>query len=65
MSQLVYVYAIAAPRPDITLSGIGGHAVRWIQEGDVQAAVSDVPEDEFRFVVPEGVDVVTAPSGGA
>src|SRR5437867_2103310 len=25
----------------------------------------DVPEDEFRFVVPEGVDVVTAPSGGA
>ncbi len=23
----------------------------------------DVPDDEFRFVVPEGVDVVTAPSG--
>jgi len=47
VSQLVYVYAIAAPRPDITLSGIGGQAVRWIREGDVQAAVSGVPADEF------------------
>ena len=25
----------------------------------------DLPEDEFRFVVPDGVDVVSAPSGGA
>ncbi len=25
---------------------------------------AEIPEDEFRFVVPPGVDVVTAPSGG-
>jgi Gas vesicle synthesis protein GvpL/GvpF len=47
VTDLVYVYAIVAAAPAIRLQGINGMPVRSIVEGDLMAAVSDVPEDEF------------------
>jgi Gas vesicle synthesis protein GvpL/GvpF len=50
VTPLVYVYALApisVAATDGTISGIGGERIRWITEGDLQAAVSDVPEEEF------------------
>jgi hypothetical protein len=47
-SQLVYLYAvIAAPPPEAAIQGIDGGAVRWITEGGLTGAVSDVPTREF------------------
>ena len=47
MSDLVYLYAVA-PRPVAgQLAGIDGRPVRWIVDGDLAAAVSDVPAEEF------------------
>jgi Gas vesicle synthesis protein GvpL/GvpF len=47
VSPLVYVYAIAASQQESPIRGIGGSAVRWIGEGELYAAASDVREDEF------------------
>lgn len=47
MSSLVYVYAIAPSQPERAVRGIGGERVRWIREGQLLAAASDVPDEEF------------------
>jgi hypothetical protein len=47
VTDLVYVYAILAAPPAIRLQGLNDRPVRSIVEGDLVAAVSDVPEEEF------------------
>jgi hypothetical protein len=48
VSDLVYLYAVLlAPPPDEAIEGIDGRRVRWISEGQLTAAVSDVPAAEF------------------
>jgi hypothetical protein len=44
---LVYVYAILADRVDLSIDGIDLQPVRWVQHGNLAAAVSDVPVAEF------------------
>jgi hypothetical protein len=44
---LVYVYAVLAEPWAGELTGINGQPVRWIIEGGLTAAVSDVPIEEF------------------
>jgi len=44
---LVYLYAILGRPVDLEASGIGGQRVRWIEDSDLTAAVSDVQADEF------------------
>lgn len=45
--DLVYVYAVL-PRPlAAELHGIDGRRVRWVLQGELAAAVSDVPEADF------------------
>jgi gas vesicle protein GvpL/GvpF len=47
-TDLVYLYAIlAAPAPNAELRGIDERPVRWLNEHDLVAAVSDVPPAEF------------------
>jgi hypothetical protein len=47
VTSLVYVYAIL-PRPVAThVTGIDDRPVRWIEQGQLAAAVSDVPALEF------------------
>lgn len=47
MSPLVYVYAVL-PRPVASqVKGIGGQPVRWVEQNDLAAAVSDVAEEDF------------------
>ena len=47
MTALIYVYAVL-PEPVVgALSGIDARPVRWIAEGTLAAAVSEVPSDEF------------------
>src|SRR5690242_6029579 len=45
--SLVYVYGIASGSPTFTVQGINNLHVRGINDGDLVAAVSDVPEQEF------------------
>jgi hypothetical protein len=47
VSSLVYVYAILAEPWSGELTGINGRPVRWVTEGGLAAAVSDVPTAEF------------------
>jgi hypothetical protein len=45
--SLVYVYAIAQGAPSTNARGIDEQPIRWISNGELQAAVSDVPAEEF------------------
>ena len=47
MTDLVYVYAILGEAPPTLPSGIDGRTVRAVNDGDLYAAVGDVPEAEF------------------
>jgi hypothetical protein len=47
VTQLVYVYGIAESGSSIVARGINDQPVRWIGEGQLAAAVSDVPAEEF------------------
>jgi hypothetical protein len=45
--SLVYVYAIGEAPIGATLNGIDGGSIRWVSEGGLSAAVSDVPAEDF------------------
>jgi hypothetical protein len=47
VTGLVYVYGIAPSGSSIVVRGINDQPVRWIGEGQLAAAVSDVPAAEF------------------
>ena len=47
MTELVYVYGVAATGSRVVTPGINGQPIRWIDEGQLAAAVSDVPAEEF------------------
>jgi hypothetical protein len=47
VTSLVYVYAVLPEPVAGDFSGIDACAVRWIAEGSLAAAVSDVPGEEF------------------
>jgi hypothetical protein len=47
VTELVYLYAVVRRPPAAPPRGIGGQPVRFIADGDVAAAVSDVPAAEF------------------
>jgi hypothetical protein len=47
VTSLVYVYAVLPEPVAGDLSGIDAHPVRWIAEGGLAAAVSDVPSEDF------------------
>ena len=47
MTALIYVYAVLPEPVAGDLSGIDARPVRWIAEGGLAAAVSEVPSEEF------------------
>ena len=47
MTELVYVYGIAASGSRVVARGINGQPSRWIDEGQLAAAVGNVPAAEF------------------
>jgi hypothetical protein len=47
VSSQVYVYAVLPEPVAGELEGIDAHPVRWISEGGLAAAVSDVPSEDF------------------
>jgi hypothetical protein len=47
VSSLVYVYAVLPEPAAGELEGIDARPVRWIAEGELAAAVSDVPSEDF------------------
>jgi hypothetical protein len=47
VSSLVYVYAVLLRAVGNDLIGIDGQRVRWVTDGDLAAAVSDVPAADF------------------
>jgi Gas vesicle synthesis protein GvpL/GvpF len=46
-AELVYVYAVLPRAVEQEVRGIDGRPVRWVVEGDLAAAVTDVPATEF------------------
>lgn len=58
--------AVSRPTYDIVEAAVTDPVgnVTTLSFSNIQRNV-DLPEDEFRFVVPDGVDVVNAPTGGA
>ena len=47
MTTLVYVYAVVPGSLDVSVHGIGGKPIRWVDAAGLAAAVSDVPGDDF------------------
>ena len=47
MTTLVYLYAVLGHSLDVSLTGIDGQPIRWVEGDHLAAAVSDVPGEDF------------------